>query len=128
MTEIQQIAEYLEDQGIGVVGTSIFYSYLPDTQVGTFTIAVLDSVGGTPDVDIPTKSPGFQVFVRANTYDIGKAKVDAIRAALHQKRNSELVADETYFYYILLQAEPGHLGRNANGKDEFSMNFYTKTR
>lgn len=128
MTLIQQIAEYLDDQSIGVIGTSIFYSYLPDTDTGDFTIAVLDTGGFRPDGYLPTKSPTFQVFIRAINYNAGKAKLDAVRAALHQKENAQLVIGETYFYFILAQAEGGHLGKNEAGKDEFSINFYARTR
>lgn len=128
MTIVEQIAEYLEDQGIGAVGTSIFWSYLPDPDSGDFNIAVMDTGGPEPDKYLPTKEPDFQVFVRAKDYATGKAKVDAIRTALHQKKGLELITDEDYFYFILLRGEGGHLGRNDAGRDEFSMNFRSRIR
>ena len=128
MTIVEQVAQYLDDQAIGIIGSSLFFSYLPETDSGDFTIAVIDTGGFKPSIYIPTKSPNFQVFIRAKDFDTGKAKLDAIRLALHQKMNSQLVTGQTYFYYIFAQAEGGHLGKNESGKDEFSINFYAKTR
>ena len=128
MTLINQIAQHLHNQGIGSLASSLFYSYLPDDDSLDFNITVLDTGGETPDIYLPTTAPTFQVFIRAKDYTTGKAKVDAIRTALHQQKNTELITGETYFYYIFLKAEGGHLGRNEAGRDEFSMNFYTKTR
>lgn len=125
---IDDVASYLEDQGIGTVGSTIFSSYMPDTQSSTFTIAVFDTGGLLPDPYLPTKEPTFQVFVRSNDYLTGKAKVDAIRSSLHQKKNLRLTDGGNYYYFILLQGEGGHIGRNDNGKDEFSMNFRARHR
>ena len=129
MTLLQQIAEYLEDQGIGTVSTDIFYSVLPDPDEGeSLTIAVLENSEGMPEQEIPTNRPEFQIFIRSNTYDAGKAKYDAIKAALHSGHYAALVSGGKYFYYIYLRSG-GHLGVNpSNGKDEFSLNFYSYTR
>jgi hypothetical protein len=91
-------------------------------------VAVLDTGGLEPDPDLPVKEPTFQVFVRNANYTDGKAKLDEIRELLHQKVNLELVTGQTYFYFILLNAEGGHIGKNERGMDEFSMNFRCRTR
>lgn len=119
---IGDVATYLQAQGIGTVGTDIFKSYLPDT--ADAVIAILDTGGVEPDIDLPTKSPTFQIFIRAATYSAGKSKLDSIRSALHQKRNTNLNVDgANYYYYIYEISEGGHLGRNDKGLDEFSVNF-----
>lgn len=121
---LDDIAQFLVDSGIGTIGTNIFKSYLPDT-VDT-GLAVLDTGGPMPDRDLPTKSPTFQVFVRGADYITGKAKLDAVRAALHQTKNTTI--GNTFFYYILAQSGGGHIGRNERGLDEFSINFICLTR
>ena len=121
---IDDIAQYLEDEGVGTLGTNIFKSYLPDS-VDT-ALVVLDTGGTMPDPDTPTKSPTFQVFIRAATYTAGKTKLEAVRTALHRLANETV--GSTYFYYILAQSEGGHLGRNERGLDEFSVNFGCLTR
>jgi hypothetical protein len=89
-------------------------------------LCVLDTGGVMPDPYLPTKSPTFQIFIRGADYVTGKAKLDAVRAALHQLANTQI--GSTYFYYILAQSEGGHIGRNERGLDEFSINFIALTQ
>lgn len=124
MSYVNDLATYLQTQGLGTVGTDIFYSYVPGQQdTGIF---VLDTGGPKPDADIPTKNPTFQVFVRASSYDAGRAVMDNVRAALHRLANQTI--GSFYFYNILALSEGGHIGQNQAGKDEFSMNFQALTR
>lgn len=118
------IAQKLADSGLGTIGTNIFETYLPDA-VDT-GLAVLDTGGPMPDKYLPTKSPTFQILIRAADYTTGKEKLDGVRAALHQTKNTTL--GNTYFYYILAQSEGGHIGKNERGLDEFSINFICLTR
>lgn len=128
MTLIAEVAQHLHNQSIGSLASNLHYSYLPDTDTGSFSITVLDRGGLLPDSDIPTKEPTFQIYIKAQDYETGKAKLDAVRLALHQKKNVQLVPGGIYFYFILAMAEGGHLGRGENGKDEFSINFHARTR
>jgi len=121
---LDDIAQKLTDSGVGTIGTNIFKSYMPDT-VDT-GICVLDTGGPMPDKELPTKSPTFQVFIRAADYITGRAKLDAVRSALHQTKNTTL--GNTFFYYISAQSGGGHIGRNERGLDEFSINFICLTR
>lgn len=123
-TIIGDIATYLQTAGLGTVGTDIFASYTPDAADNI--ICVLDTGGTMPDPYIPTKSPTFQVFVRASDYETGRAKLDQVRATLHKLVNTTV--GSTYFYYILAQSEGGSIGRNERGLDEFSMNFICLAR
>lgn len=124
MAVIDDIAQYLVDNSIGTIGTDIFKSYLPDG--ANAGLAVLDTGGPMPDKELPTKSPTFQVFIRAATYTAGRSKLDSVRSALHQIKNTTI--GNTYFYYVLAQSEGGHIGRNERGQDEFSINFICLTR
>lgn len=125
MALIDDVASYLQTEGLGTVGTNIFKSYLPETSTGTI-LAVLDTGGTEPDRYLPTYEPTFQVYIMAENYSDGKAKLDAVRTALHQQANVTL--GSTYFYFIMAISEGGHIGRNENGKDEFSINFQCRTR
>lgn len=125
MSLIDDIAQHLEDNSIGTLGTDVFKSQLPET--GSLpVIGVFDTGGTAPDIDLPTKSPTFQVYLRAATYTEGKNKLDAIRALLH--RTLAETIGSTYFYYIYAISEGGHIGTNENGQDEFSINFRCLTR
>ena len=126
MSLISEVATYLQSQGLGTVGTNIFYSYMPDSVAPC--IGVFDTGGAEPDRYIPTKEPTFQIFIRSTSYAEGKAKLDSVRSALHQQKNTLLSSGEIYFYFIFAISEGGHLGRNPAGQDEFSMNFHCRTR
>lgn len=126
MDLIKQVATYLAAQGLGTLGTTIFYSYAPDSVDDC--IVVLDTGGMKPDIYIPTKDPTFQVFIRASTYSAGKSVLNSVRSALHQQKGVNLVSGQTFFYYIYAMSEGGHIGRNDRGLDEFSINFHAKTR
>lgn len=120
---LDDVAGYLEDAGLGTVGTTIFKSYMPDA--ANSGLCVLDTGGIMPDKELPTRSPTFQILVRGVTYTAGLAKIDAVRDTLHQIKNATI--GNTFFYYILAQGEGGHIGRNERGLDEFSMNFLCLT-
>jgi hypothetical protein len=125
MSVISDVATYLQTNSIGTIATDLFYSNYPD--IDGAMVAVLDTGGLAPDIDIPTFEPTFQIIIRSNDYATGKAKAMAIRALLHRKYG-ELVSGQTYFYFIFALQEPTHIGRNKNGLDEFSMNFRCRTR
>lgn len=124
MSLISDIATQLATAGVGTVATDIFYSSAPDSPAAL--VAVLDTGGAEPDKYLPTKEPTFQVYVRSSSYALGKAKLDAIRTALHQKAN--VTYGLTYFYFILAMAEGGHIGKDEQGRDEFTINFRCRTR
>ena len=91
-------------------------------------VCLYDTGGAEPSRDIPTGDPTFQVVVRNESYEDAHDLVQEIVVLLHQKRNVELVEGETYFYYIYLMGEPGNIGRDKKGRDEFSINFLCKIK
>lgn len=123
---INEVAEYLEDQSIGTVGTDIFISRQSDTPDNQIVIYL--SGGLEPDRYLPTADPTFEIVVRNKTYQTGQSKVDSIVTALHQYVNGALQTSGTYFYYIELLTEPNHIGRDEKGRHEWSINFLCKTR
>lgn len=126
MTFIQEIATYLANNAVGTLGTTVFYSHLPDAS--NQCVAVFDTGGTIPDRYINTKSPTFQVFVRAATYTAGRELLDTIRTLLHNQYNVQLTVGGVYCYSINALSEGGHIGQNERGLDEFSMNFQALIR
>jgi hypothetical protein len=109
---------------LGAVGTDIFVSALPPTPDACF--AVYDTEGTEPDSYLPVRNPTFQILVRNTSYALGKAKIDAIREALHKLAN--FTSDSVYFYAVLATSDGGYIGKDENGRHEFSINFRCKTR
>lgn len=127
MSAIDTVATYLQAAGIGTLGTNLFKGHMPDSPQDA--IALFDTGGVAPYVDLPTKKPTFQVLIRNASYLAGQTKLETIRAALHQKMETNLnVTSGTYFLYIFLISEGGAIGKDANGLDLFSVNFRAETR
>lgn len=126
MIFIEQIATYLQSQSIGTIASDLFIGNMPDTPNNC--VAVINTGGLEPSIDIPDKTPTFQVLIRNTDYEAGELKLAAVRTALHQFMNDYLVANQTYVYYIYLSSEGGHIGKDVNGRDEWSVNFHCKTR
>lgn len=123
---IADIAQHLHNEGIAVLGTNLFYSYLPESPDAC--VSVLDTGGLEPDKYLPTKEPTFQVFIRSTSYALGRAKLDLVRDALNKVSGEDLGVGGTFFLYIFAISEGGHLGRDDANRDLFSINFKCRTR
>ena len=121
MTYINEVAQYLEDQGIGTLADDIFVNYMPPKP--NSCVMVKSTGGFKPDDYIPEENPTFQILVRDPDLDAAMAKAQAIVSALHLKANLTLVDGGQYFYYIDLLSEPGPIGPDENEREEISLNF-----
>lgn len=129
---IEDIAQYLADNSIGVysdTGGTIFTSYQPSSPDSCITI--LDTAGTEPNEINGLHFPTFQVLVRNTDYVTGRTLFNLIKDLLHSTKN--MTIGNTYFYYILLVTEGGHIGQDGNGRDEvgrdeWSANFRCQTR
>lgn len=126
MILIEQVAQALSNAGLGTIGSNIFLGFNPETPDNC--LCVIDTGGVKPSIDIPDKMPTFQVVIRNTDYENGQTNLETVRSTLHQHRNAVLVSGQTYFYYIYLISEGGHIGRDENGRDVWSVNFQCKTR
>ena len=121
---IDDVFEYLATNVTRVTltkGTNLFKGFLPDTPADC--VCIFDTGGAEPDKDLPIGNPTFQVFVRNKSYATGHNIINQIYALLNRKRNVALVTGETYFYNIYALGNPGSIGRDENGRDEFTVNF-----
>lgn len=127
---IDDIANYIIDEGVQIgttdlaLGTNLFKGYLPDDPDDC--VAIFDTGGIEPDQELPVGDPTFQVLVRSSDYEKAFNCIQSIATLLHQKRN--LTIESTYYYFIYLMGEPGHIGRDTSNRDEFSVNFHCKIR
>ncbi len=118
----KNLAEYLEDEGHGTVGTNIFIGKIP-SEAPNNCVIVYDTGGVAPDTYIPTRSPSAQIYVRNTSYETGKEKIEAIVSSLHKEANFSIQTGEQYVYYAKLMQEPSHIGQDENDRQEFSANF-----
>lgn len=129
---IEDIAQYIDDNSLGTwadTGGTIFTSFQPASPDNCITI--LDTAGTEPNEISGLHFPTFQVIVRNTDYQTGRALFESIKTLLHSTKN--MTIGNTYFYYILLITEGGHIGDDGNGRDEigrdeWSCNFRCQTR
>lgn len=122
MSMVQDIAEELEDEEVGTVGTNIFCGRMPDDPdicIGVF------QYGGQPidEVTEDMEFPGLQVVIRGakNGFDAGMTMAEAVRAALHGITDTTLTT--TYYYRISANQSPEQMGLDANDRPLFVINF-----
>lgn len=123
---IDDVIQHLHNNSIASSGSTLFRSYVPESP--NAVVSVIDTGGLVPSIDLPVREPTFQVFIRSVNYSNGKTLLDSVRSLLHQKRNTQLVPSGNYFFFIYAQSEGGHLGRDDQGRDLFSINFHCRIR
>lgn len=124
---LEDLADYMASQGVGIIeggDASLFEDFMPDKPDNA--VMIKDTGGSKPDVYLPTREPTFQVLVRNKDYSAGKAVAESIRTLLH--RSANLTCGSTHFYFIALTAEGGHIGRDDEGREVFSLNFQARVR
>lgn len=118
MPAAADIAEHLEDNVIGTVGTSIFVNYLPETPDAC--IAVYDTGGQAPLNVLNYENAGIQVTVRG-TAAAGRSKIADVFDLLHTLTHATI---ETRDYRrIDATSSPSFIGRDRLGRSLFTVNF-----
>jgi hypothetical protein len=121
---LNDLISYISGAGLATPGTNMFRGYLPTSPVDA--VALYETGGPQPNKEISLKKKTFQITIRSSTYQIGVTKLANLRSLLQGK--SQVQIGGTFFLYILAVSEGGHLGRDDNGADLFSINFICETR
>ena len=104
---IDQVAAYLEAQGEGVVGTSIFKVHRPSSPLACVS---LHATGGyPPDSYTERERPTVMVFARAAIPDDALRKAYAVFGKLHRQQNLDLGGD-LWALTIEAMSSPAYVG------------------
>jgi len=117
---LDDIALYLQQKGIGTIGTDIFKGQLPAAPDNA--IALFEYAGEPQDLtDANLEYPGLQVLVRNKSYAAGRQKIEQVRNVLHGLTETTI----NNVRYLLIQAKqsPEALPRDENGRAIFVVNF-----
>lgn len=109
---------------LGIIGETLFYSFLPESPDNC--IAIYDTGGWAKDPDIPREDPTFQFVFRGATYDEAQALIKKFKDwFIPNDVPKKLFYIGPYFIHLVqpLQAAPFYLGRDENGRDKFTWNF-----
>jgi len=117
------VAEYLEDQAVGTVGTSIFVGHMPDAPADC--IAVIQSGGESPEMAGPISGqierPRLIVRVRNTSYASGASKANDVLKALHTAGEVSLSGHR--YLFIRAVGSVNQLGRDHENRSLFSLDF-----
>lgn len=119
----KQLVEHLEEQGIGIVGQDLFYSFLPDSPDNLITIT--DTGGWPKDPDFPRKDVTFQFRIRGAYYDEAQALAEKLNNYFCPSGIPKKCfwIDEFFIQLVQpMQPLPYYMGRDENGRDEFVWN------
>lgn len=120
----KQLAEHLEQQVIGTVGQDLFYSFLPDSPDNC--ISIFDTGGWPKDKDLPRKDVTFQFRIRGAYYDEAQAKAESLYNYFCPGEIPKkcFYIDEFFIQLVQpMQPVPYYMGRDENGRDEFTWNM-----
>lgn len=112
---LTNLADYLEDQAIGTVGTNIFLGELPVDKSNCIALSVAPSP--EPNNSIPYYVQTVDFWARYDSYAAGYAKLAAVLGLLHQVENFEFNHFHVYLCHALSLI-------NDNGRDEQSNHLF----
>lgn len=123
MALLDDVADYLQQQGIGTRGTDLFVGRMPDEPDAA--VVLIDTGGGEPSLIDNIDTPSWQVRVRAAAYPDAVAKAYAINDLLHGITESDLgaVGATSHFHLVWAIQSPVSLGQDDKQRSEFSQNF-----
>ena len=113
---LENLAQYLQDKGLGTVGTDIFIGVNP----GGNGILFRDTGAPVKEYAPSLHNLAFQMIVTSNSYPDGKAKADAVSAALTIK---QATIGSAYFYRVAPSHEPLPFGHDTSTAVLFVVNF-----
>lgn len=116
---VRDIAQILQNNGIGTLGIDIFWGQLPASPDNC--VALFEYAGEPPDLHSNVEYPGLQVLVRNKGYEAGRSKIEQIRSLLHGITETTLSSHR----YLLIRANqsPEFLERDESGRAIFVCNF-----
>lgn len=116
--------EPLVTPDLGIIGETLFYSFLPDSPDNCITI--YDTGGWAKDPDITRTDPTFQFVFRGAGYDEAQSLIKKFKDwFIPDGIPKKLFYIGSYYIHLAqpLQAAPFYLGRDKNSRDKFTWNF-----
>lgn len=119
-----ELAEYLEDEGVGTVGTDIFAGQIPE-QVAS-AIVITQYPGKPPELTCGSTGwnleiPRLQVRCRNTDEATALSKANACGDALTKIANQTI--ESVYYRSVMLVQSPGLLYRDENNRPNYGFNI-----
>lgn len=120
MNFLADMLDVLESAGLGTIGDTLFAGVMPANDLPA--VCVFEYAGQAPEEVAQHRRPGLQVLVREESYELGRAKIEATQTILQQL---DVLEGQGGIRYLKLERiqEPSPLGKNENGLFLFVQNF-----
>lgn len=116
--DLQAIAKYLDDEGYGVMGETLFYDHLPYDVSG---LAVYSMTPVEIDPYLKTRKGSFQIVGRDVDQDVLRQRMNSVSSAFGDARG--LILGDMVFRYIHPEHEPLVFPRSDSDQVEASVSF-----
>ena len=121
----KQLAEYLEEQGIGIVGQDLFYSFMPDSP-GCLYFHFSIPAAGQKIRTLPRKDVTFSIPDSGR--DLRRGPSLRLKTTLLLSRmgfQKSVLVSEVFLFNLFSRCSlfPYYMGRDENGRDEFVWNM-----
>ncbi|MDD3921343.1 MAG: minor capsid protein [Eubacteriales bacterium] len=125
---LAEIGAYLAANGIGTVGTTIFYGQMPETP--DVCVALFEYAGEPPESTHDRQhyeKPGLQVLVRGTSYATARTTIASIETLLHTLANTTLTG--TKYLFVRAVQSPFIFDRDGQNRVTLAQNYIvTKAR
>ena len=124
LSSAEDVAQFLEDQGAGTVGTDIFINFIPSSPPSTAFAMVNDTGGFDPQPSVViAEQTTVQVIVKGAVDDPQGARLLA-QTILQDLRHSTFTsAAGTFYDRLFQQGSLINLGDDENRRPQFGLNF-----
>ncbi len=85
---LEGLIELLENNDIGTLGEDIFIGYMPDSP--NDAVMVTTYAGRPPRIGAPLEYPNIRIYVRSDSYEVARDKIETIYRLLHGVANQFL--------------------------------------
>ncbi|MCK5128345.1 MAG: hypothetical protein KAQ68_00725 [Clostridiales bacterium] len=133
MSMVYDIAEFLENNGLGNVGVDIFCGDMPESPNNV--IAVYQYAGKEYDNIAGLDYPGLQIRTRATDYEdaadkiaLAESVLRSVGDELNDNLNEGVVINGSFYLRIAPVQSAFPLGRDESGRMEFAQNYYITLR
>lgn len=117
MTLLDAIEQYLEDNGLGTIGTNIFDGELQFDK--TDIVSLITSPSPEPNKAIPYFEQTIDIWARYSDYDVGYLKLQDIFDLLHQNEHYDIGDFHVYLSYSTGMIED--MGRDVERRHIFKL-------
>lgn len=128
MTFAEDLISLMSGAGFGTYGTTLFKGAKAVIPAGAGPFVSFTETGGGPPegthncIDVPAYvKPSAQIVVRAESYDVAKARAVELYALLYPVRNR--LVNGTYWHSVSILQEPFDLGLDDVGRPRVAFNI-----